>query len=328
MKCVRKTKDAGLARRCLIVLSYGRGLGCTRTADAVVCAPSTAIEVTRRFMASDVDGLVDRRVDNGERKDDDDLRAALAALLVTRPVDHGWQRSTWSRELMRLTLAELGFEVSDTTVGRALDGIGARWKAGKPIVLCPWGRVKKNRRLNRLKRLIDELPKNEVLLYEDEIDIHLNPKVGRDWALPGDRPVVVTPGKNRKHYVAGAMDAKTKELVWVAAERKNGDLFIALLARLAEVYAKKRRIHLILDNFIIHSSKKVRRALELYGDKFVLHFLPPYCPDHNRIERLWLDLHTTVTRNHRWPTIEQLMAQVSAWLNRLPGQRTGAGLVA
>jgi transposase len=31
----------------------------------------------------------------------------------------------------------------------------------------------------------------------------------------------------------------------------------------------------------------------------VLHFLPPYCPDDNRIERLWKDLHDNVTRNHK-----------------------------
>ena len=30
-----------------------------------------------------------------------------------------------------------------------------------------------------------------------------------------------------------------------------------------------------------------------------LHFLPPYCPDENRIELLWLQLHSNVARNHR-----------------------------
>ena len=40
---------------------------------------------------------------------------------------------------------------------------------------------------------------------------------------------------------------------------------------------------------------------ELTG-KVVLHFLPPYCPDDNRIERVWLDLHANVTRNHRCST--------------------------
>jgi transposase len=46
----------------------------------------------------------------------------------------------------------------------------------------------------------------------------------------------------------------------------------------------------------------------------VLHFLPPYCPDDNKIERVWLDLHANVTRNHRCRSMEELMAQVASFL--------------
>ena len=47
-----------------------------------------------------------------------------------------------------------------------------------------------------------------------------------------------------------------------------------------------------------------------------LHFLPPYCPDHNRIERIWKDLHDNVTRNHRCARMEELMAEVRSYLER------------
>ena len=60
--------------------------------------------------------------------------------------------------------------------------------------------------------------------------------------------------------------------------------------------------------------KKTKRFLAQFGDRVVLHFLPPYCPDYNRIERVWLDLHANVTRNHRCKSIEDLMAHVFAFL--------------
>ncbi|MGH7731054.1 MAG: transposase [Candidatus Eiseniibacteriota bacterium] len=47
-----------------------------------------------------------------------------------------------------------------------------------------------------------------------------------------------------------------------------------------------------------------------------LHFLPPYCPSENRIERLWLDLHADVTRNHRCRTIDELLGAVHGYLAR------------
>ena len=74
------------------------------------------------------------------------------------------------------------------------------------------------------------------------------------------------------------------------------------------------RIHLIVDNYIIHSSKKTKAALEALDGKVVLHFLPPYCPEDNAIERVWWDLHACVTRNHKHPDIASLLGAVYDYL--------------
>ncbi|MHC4140770.1 MAG: hypothetical protein ACYSUF_02440 [Planctomycetota bacterium] len=47
------------------------------------------------------------------------------------------------------------------------------------------------------------------------------------------------------------------------------------------------------------------------------HFLPPYCPDHNRIERcVWRELHANATYNHWCEVIEELVAAAIAYLRR------------
>lgn len=73
---------------------------------------------------------------------------------------------------------------------------------------------------------------------------------------------------------------------------------------------------MILDNYRIHSSQQVQLALPNMGGRMELHFLPPYCPDDNRIERVWRDLHANVTRNHRCRTMGQLMKEARAYLRR------------
>ena len=73
----------------------------------------------------------------------------------------------------------------------------------------------------------------------------------------------------------------------------------------------------MLDNYSIHTSRQTRTALAEYGARFVLHFLPPFCPEGNRIERLWKDVHANVTRNHRCRSIEALVAAVEHYLRRL-----------
>ncbi len=117
--------------------------------------------------------------------------------------------------------------------------------------------------------------------------------------------------------LAGALNPKTGKLTWVEGDRKNSLLFLDLLYKLVTAtYRNARRVHLILDNYGIHDSQQVQLALKsATASRIKLHFLPPYCPDHNRIERTWKDLHDNVTRNHRCAGMEELMAEVRLYLN-------------
>ncbi len=155
----------------------------------------------------------------------------------------------------------------------------------------------------------------DVVVYEDEVDIHLNPKIGLDWMNRGQQKEVMTPGRNEKRYLAGALDARTRRLTCVERPLKNSWLFIALLEALLKGYPSARRIHVILDNYRIHHSRIVQQALRRWEGRIVLHFLPPYCPDHNKIERTWLDLHAQVTRNHQCRSMEELMINVKCYID-------------
>jgi transposase len=154
-------------------------------------------------------------------------------------------------------------------------------------------------------------------VYVDAVDIHLNPKIGPEWTLAGKQKYVRTPGCNEKRYLAGALNPKTGKLTWVEEDRKNSLLFLELLYKLVtETYRNARRVHIILDNYGIHDSLQVQLALKsAAANRIQLHFLPPYCPDHNRIERLWKDLHDNVTRNHHRAGMEELMKEVRLYLN-------------
>lgn len=313
---MHKCRDAALRLRLNIVLLYADGKGTTEIASTLACSTSTAIRVAKRYLAEGEGGLLDRRRDNGERKIDDDMLGALVEMLKGTPQDYGWERTTWSTELLAMTLSELTrTPISATSVRRMLRRLRARWGTPRPVVVCPWPKRKKNKRVRELEALVDDLPKDEVVLYQDEVDVHLNPKIGRDWMLPKHQKTVVTPGNNVKRCVAGGLNPKTGNIVWVVGERRNSDLFIEFLRAVRTAYPAAKTIHLIVDNCRAHSSLKVQAALEKeFGGTIVLHFLPPYSPEHNPIERLWRELHANVTRNHRCKTIEALLAHVERFL--------------
>jgi transposase len=277
-----------------------------------MASSSHVYEVMHRFIDHGPMGLADRREDNGDPKVDEDYEAELLEVLAGSPRDHGYRRPTWTQELLVLVLQErTGVHISVTTMSRTLKRLGVRLGRPKPIVGCPWKKARRTRRLRAIRKLIRTLPKGEVILYVDEVDIHLNPKIGPDYMLRGTQKNVLTPGKNQKRYLAGALNARTGRLTWVEWDRKDSTLFILQLWNLVgRDYPKAKRIHLILDNYRIHSSVQTQAALARLDGRVVLHFLPPYCPDHNRIERVWRDLHANVTRNHQCRDMDELMAEV------------------
>ena len=89
-----------------------------------------------------------------------------------------------------------------------------------------------------------------------------------------------------------------------------------LLKKLTVLYAQAKVIHVILDNYGIHSSNVIGIALAHFARRVRLHFLPPYCPDYNRIERIWQDLHAEVTRNHQCCGMTELMREVRYYLRK------------
>lgn len=311
----RRSGDPATALRFLMIAKLGTGASRQRVAAELGTAASTVIRAAQRFVRDGTDGLYDRRAANGRSKIGAAYREQLLVLLYLRPLDCGWRRPTWTRELLAMEMERRGFPaVAACTMGRTLAAIGASLKSPRPVLVCPWGSRRRQRCIVGLRRLVEGATPDEPVLYGDEVDIHLNPRLGHDWMPRGHQRWIVTPGKNQKAYLAGAFEPATGDLHWVGADRKNSALFCKLLWRLAARYRHSERIHLIVDNFGIHDSRETRRCLESLAGRVVLHFLPPYSPEHNRIERVWQDLHANVTRNHRCGSMRELMVEVNDFL--------------
>ena len=314
---MRRCRDARLKGHYLIIVNLIQGRSPAETAAALGINKSTVYRVAARFREQGEVGLLDRREDNGEMKLDERYLSELYEVVRDHPENYGWRRPTWTREMLVRTLRErTGIAIHVGTMSRALKMIGARRGRPRPTVGCPWSKRRKNQRLRAIRKMVASLPRGHVAVYADEVDVHLNPKIGLDWMVYGQQKEVKTPGRNQKRYLAGALNAVTGELVWVEGTRKNSALFLALLGKLAGVYPQAKVIHVILDNYRIHHSRITQMVVASAGGRIVLDFLPPYCPNDNKIERLWQDLHANVTRNHRCASMEELMQKARCYLRR------------
>jgi transposase len=274
-------------------------------------------KVAHSFLENHEGAFADRREDNGETVVTKEVQRLVWIMIAETPRKFGQRRPTWTLELLSLVMKKrTGLRISRTTLCRLLRRLRIRLRRPKPFVACPWPDRRRDERIRRLRFLLLNSRANEVWVFEDEVDIHLNPKIGSDYTLPGHRKKVLTPGVNKKHYLAGALNAFSGRLTWVEGETKDSELFVRLVFQLGREYPDAKRIHLILDNYGIHKSQFTKMVLASCKGKVRLHFLPPYCPDEDRIERVWLDLHANVTRNHQCQTIDELMKEVRHWLRK------------
>jgi transposase len=238
------------------------------------------------------------------------LKRSLLALLNATPKAFGWCRTIWSCATLAAQLkVNRGIEVSDDTLRRWLAQLGWVWKRAK--LAAKDDDPQRLEKLARIRWLFEHLGGKQILLFADELDIHLLPKVGYQWMEKGTQLEVMTPGSNEKNYLAGALDLLSGQILHSIWFRKTSGLFIDLLKVIEQTYPScdYEQIFVVVDNYSIHKAKVVEGWLAQH-QRIELVYLPTYCPRANPIERAFGDVHDKCTRNHKRKRLRNLVADV------------------
>jgi transposase len=238
------------------------------------------------------------------------LKRSLLALLKAPPNVYGWCRTRWTCATLSAQLkVNRGVEVCSETVRRYLHQLGYVWKRAK--LAAKDDDPDRASKLARIRSIFEHLSLKEVLLFADELDIHLLAKVGYEWMRKGEQVEVWTPGTNEKNYLAGALDIVTGKVLHCVWFRKVNGLFIDLLKKIDCTYASSKytRIYVVVDNYKIHKAKAVEAWMGAHP-RFELVYLPTYCPKANPIERVYGDVHDKCTRNHKRKRLRDLVEDV------------------
>jgi putative transposase len=297
-----------------IVLLCAAGRRPTEVAAVLFCSRSSVYRTVRAYRA----GILGLKPDEDGRLSPPlhttvlvpSLRRSLVALLNAPPRAYGWCRTRWSCATLALTLqTKRGITVSAETMRRWVHEVGWVWKRAK--LVAKDDDPQRVTRLARIRYVFEQLTCVEAMVFADELDIHLLPKVGCAWMPKGTQLEVMTPGQNQKHYLAGALDLSTGTLHHCLGPRKTNALFRDLLTMLDARYPAERymRLYVVADNYKIHKAKAVEQWLAAHP-RVTLLFLPTYCPRANPIERAFGDVHDCCTRNHQRKRLPALVADV------------------
>jgi putative transposase len=314
----RKDPDPELRFRAHIILLLGEGRPWSDIQHILFCSSRTIDRWLRRFEAAGVGGLTGR-----ERGRPFRLGLGWVAVLVSwvttkTPGDFGFLRSRWSCAVLALLLHEReGVAASRETVRRLLHRGNLVYRRPRPVP--PPNERERQTRLAELRALLAGLPADETAVWQDEVEVHTNPKIGRMWMLKGKQATVPTPGTNRKRHLAGSIHWRTGQVFVTEAAPKQGrnsELFLRHLDDLRRRLRRYKKVHVICDNAGFHTSHEVIEYLWRWEGRIEVHLLPSYSPDYNPIERVWWHLHEEITRNHRCQDQQELLERVFAWLEQ------------
>jgi len=107
----------------------------------------------------------------------------------------------------------------------------------------------------------------------------------------------------------GAIELSTMNVISCRPEYVNAETTVAFFDQLKLTYPLAASIHVVLDQSGYHRSQLVRD--EALKRNIVLHYLPPYSPNLNPIERLWKVMNENIKNNVLFKSAKQLRDTIS-----------------
>jgi transposase len=165
------------------------------------------------------------------------------------------------------------------------------------------------------EKLKAETPDNEPILFMDGVHPSMQTKASYGWIRKGKEQTLPTTASRTRINIVGALQLSTMRIINNHYETINGETMITFLKEIKMHYPDAPRVHLILDNAGYHKDEVFQRTANEQG--FTLHFLPPYSPNLNPIERLWKVLNEEVRNNCYFQTAKEFREAIGGFFKQI-----------
>lgn len=160
------------------------------------------------------------------------------------------------------------------------------------------------------EKLMKQTPGNEPILFGDGVHPTMATKVSYGWIKKGkenDKLIPTTASRTRLNFM-GSLNLETMNLTIGRYKTLNSEAMEEHFKALREKYPQAPMIHLILDRGPYNRSQKTQEAAKRYG--IHIHYLPPYSPNLNPIERVWKVMNEYVRNNHFFESVDEFKKEV------------------
>lgn len=155
---------------------------------------------------------------------------------------------------------------------------------------------------------------DESIFFIDAMHPTQATKVSCGWIKKGHDKAIETTGSRTRLNLVGAIDLNDLAAAQVRRyDKVNGETIQHFITELRDHSRSDKRIHVILDGAGYHRSHDVKdKADEL---NIELHYLPPYSPNLNPIERLWKVMNEHVRNNKYFATAKEFRDKIDEFFS-------------
>jgi transposase len=162
--------------------------------------------------------------------------------------------------------------------------------------------------LAQYEKLKQDLPADETICFMDGVHPTHNVQPAYGWIKKGVRKEIPANTGRARVNLSGVVDVITHKVLVQEDDMLNAEATISFFRKLEDAYPTKSKIHLFCDNARYYRNKSVTEHLKT--SRIRLHFLPPYSPNLNPIERLWKWMKECVLYNTYYEDFEDFKSAI------------------
>ena len=154
----------------------------------------------------------------------------------------------------------------------------------------------------------------EPILFIDAVHPTQSTKLSGGWIRRGERKPVKTTGSRPRMNIIGALCLNDiARTVTADYKQINARTICEFFIAIRQTYPVRQKVHLILDGAPYHRASLVQDWAVVMNIE--LHYLPPYSPNLNPIERLWKVMNEYARNNRYFATAKAFRAAINGFFS-------------
>jgi len=283
--------------RCTAIQMLLVGISREQVCQALIVTQRALRKWIKIFNECGVDGLIAKKRPGRTAIINSDEADELVAL-IEKPETA--KRTFWTAKAFHGYISDrYQIECSYQTVVRFFHRQGFALKVPRP-----WSDRQDEKQREIFRQQVTKLLQESDLdlWFADESGFEGDPRPRRRWDRKGRKTKATKNGDHLRMNVMGMVCPRTGQFFAIEASHADAETFQAFLNEAAKMvdFQKSRNI-LILDNATWHRSKT------LNWHRWQPMYLPPYSPDFNPIERIWLVMKANWFNNYVCKNVDQLI---------------------